>query len=98
MAIVPQAYMVLIAALVMGTVLLMPSNIRIYDPDTENIVAVPYNWRERLMMVFFLSLPMIVHIYSVNCLVTGSCNMFAWIVSALIVLWIVSFLVIAFMA
>jgi hypothetical protein len=90
------AYMTLIAALIMAVVILLPTSIRIYDPDTDSVNVVEYNLKKRLVMLLFLSLPMAIHIYSVNCLTVGSCNLFAWFVASLIVLWVIAFVIIAF--
>jgi hypothetical protein len=90
------AYMTLVAALVLGIVILLPTNIRVYDPDTDDVRILEYNLKKRLVMLLFLSLPMAIHIYSVNCLTVGSCNLFAWFVASLIVLWVIAFVIIAF--
>lgn len=91
------AYITFIAAIILGIVVLLPTNIRVFDPDTNNVRVVEYDLKKRIIMLLFLSLPMAVHIYSVNCLVVGNCNLFAWFVSSLIVLWVISFITIAFL-
>jgi hypothetical protein len=90
------AYMTFIAGLVLAIVIILPTNIKVYDPDTDKISIIEYDIKKRLIMLLFLSLPMAIHIYSVNCMVVGSCNIFAWFVAALILLWVVAFSVIAF--
>jgi hypothetical protein len=90
------AYVTLIASLILAIVILLPTNIKVYDPETNDTVLVSYDLKKRIVMLLFLLLPMVIHVYSINCLVVGNCNLFAWIVSMLVVLWIISFIVVAF--
>ena len=71
MKLTAPAYVTFVAAVILGIVLLLPRNIKVYDPDTDRVQVVEYSIKGRLLMLLLLSLPMAVHIYSVNCLVTG---------------------------
>ena len=96
MALSAQAYLTFIASIILFIALLIPSTIKVYDPETKVSTMVPYNVSNRLFLVFIISIPLAIHIYSINCLTAGKCNIFAWVVSVMIVTWIISFLFLAF--
>lgn len=97
MTLTQPAHYTLVAAVILGIVVLLPRNIKIYDPDTDQVHVVPYSMKSRIVMLILLCLPMIVHVYAINCMVAGKCNMFAWVVASLLILWIIAFIIIAFM-
>jgi len=92
-----QAYFTFIASIILVVALLIPTQIKVYDPDTNIPVIVPYDVKKRLFLALLISIPLAIHVYSVNCLTVGNCNTYAWIVASLIVLWILSFIVLAFL-
>lgn len=97
MVLTSPAYATLVAAVFLGIVVLLPRNIKVYDPETDKVQIVEYSLKSRLVMLILLSIPMIVHIYAINCMVSGQCHLFAWVVATLLILWIIAFILIAFM-
>jgi len=90
------AYVALIASIILVLSLLLPVDIAVVDPDTESAFVEKYNLKRRLVMIMLLSLPLAIHVYSINCLQVGNCVVWSWIVTGTVLLWIFSFLVIAF--
>jgi hypothetical protein len=91
-----QAHVVFIAAVVLAIALLIPTRINVVDPDTGNLRVLEYDLKKRLAMILLLSLPLAVHIYTINCMVVGHCNVFSWFIASLILVWVVCFLILAF--
>lgn len=91
----PPAYLTFVASIILVAVILIPRTINVYDPDTNELKVLTYDFKQRIVMILLLLLPLAVHIYATNCLVVGNCNWFAWFVAALIVLWVVSFILLA---
>lgn len=92
----PPAHTALIAVVILAIALLVPTKINVIDPDTGKLSVLEYDLKKRLAMIVLLSLPFAVHIYTINCMVVGKCNVFSWFIAALIIIWVACFLVLAF--
>jgi hypothetical protein len=50
-----------------------------------------YNLGLRVILLLFLLLPMILSVYSINCMMVGGCRTWSWIQTVLILVWVVAF-------
>ena len=91
-----QATVTLYASIILLIALIIPTKIKVYDSEDGTPTIVPYDFKTRIILILLLSLPLAIYVYSINCLTVGNCNIYAWIVAVLIVLWILSFIVLAF--
>lgn len=89
------ALMTFIAAIVLGLVLLLPIDLQYFDHETNKVITNKYDMKQRLFMLFFMSIPLAIHIYTIQCMVVGKCMTWSWIVSSLITLWIIMFVILA---
>ena len=78
-----QAQVAMLGYLVLAVAILLPINLNIKE----------YNLSERILSLLMMLLPMIVSVYTINCLVTGSskggmpCDVLAWLNSGSILVW-----------
>ena len=90
------AYITFIASVILLISLLIPTSISLYDADTDTKRVEKFDFKNRLVMILLLSLPLAIHVYSINCLQVGNCIVWSWILATIIITWILIFLVIAF--
>lgn len=57
-----------------------------------------YNFFARLLAVLIFSIPLVLVVYSVNCMMVGGCNTWSYIVAILIALWAITFIIMVVMA
>ena len=78
-----QAQVAMLGYLVLAVAILLPINLNIKE----------YNLSERVLSLLMMLMPMIVSVYTINCLVTGSskggmpCDVLAWLNSGSILVW-----------
>jgi hypothetical protein len=89
------AFMTFVASVILGLVLLLPIDLTIYDHETNKVVVDKYNAQKRITMLLFLSIPLAIHIYSIQCMVAGKCMVWSWIVSALLTGYIIAFILLS---
>ena len=50
---------------------------------------VEISFRQRLMILFGLLLPALINVYSINCMVHGDCQVWAWVQTAILLAYVV---------
>lgn len=94
------AFISAVAYVVMCIVILLPFNIPEYDENDLNTdpIAPQYNFGYRIILLLILLIPFGLSIYSVNCMMTGGCVIWSYIQCILIVLWVLLFITMIFLA
>lgn len=87
------AIVTLVGYAILVILVLLPVDMYTYDDVASKYVKQKYDFLQRLLIVLLLSFPFILSIYSVNCMMIGSCVWWSWIVAVVTLLW--SVLVIA---
>ena len=77
----------LIGYAILLVIVLLPVDMYVYDSKTGQYVKRPYNLGYRLVVALLLLFPFLLSVYSVNCIVTGDCILWAWILGLLTLLW-----------
>ncbi len=91
------AIIALVAYLVMALVIILPFEIPVRDDITGQVVILRYNFVERLLTLLLMTLPIALSVYSINCMVVGSCDILSYLIAFLTVLWVAIMVVMAFM-
>ena len=91
------AIVALVAYLVMALVIILPFEIPVKDETTGQIVVLKYNFFERLLVLLLMALPVILSVYSINCMVVGNCDLLSYLLAFLTVVWVAIMVVMAFM-
>ena len=86
------AVIALVGYIVMAIVVLLPFEYPVYDERRNEMVIIKYNFGHRLLTVFLMTIPIILSIYTINCIVSGQCLVWSYIISISTVLWIALFI------
>jgi len=76
-----QALLAVVGYLLVAVAIFVP--VKQADQKQQN----EYRLGDRLAVLFIMLLPMILSVYTINCLVSGSCNMWSWFNSILVFIW-----------
>lgn len=87
------AIVTLVGYAILVILVLLPVDMYTYDDVSNKYVKQRYDFLQRFLIVLLLSFPFILSIYSVNCMMVGSCVWWSWIVAVVTLVW--SVLVIA---
>lgn len=88
-----QAQVAILGYLILSIAILLPVNMN----------GEEYNFLERVLSLLMMALPMIVTVYTINCLVLGTnkgglpCSLLAWLNSGAILVWSVLILILTLM-
>ena len=91
------AVIALVSYLVLALIIILPFEIPVKDDNTGQIVVLKYNFVERLLVLLLMTLPIVLSIYSINCMVVGNCELLSYLIAFLTVIWVAIMVVMAFM-
>jgi len=89
------AYVAAVAYLIMVITILMPFEFPAYDEVTGEEYVVKYDFGQRLIALLLMTIPIVLSIYTINCMITGDCRMWSWVVSIVTVIWVAIFVITA---
>ena len=81
------AVVALIGYAILVFIVLLPVDMYTYDDKTQKYVQQKYSFGYRLLVVLLLLFPFLLSVYSVNCMMVGSCTLWSWVVALLTLLW-----------
>lgn len=84
-----------IAYLVLAITIIMPLEFPIYDAETDQDIIVKYDFGQRLIVLLIMSIPYVLSVYTINCMMTGQCTVWSWVVTILTVFWVLLFILTA---
>lgn len=96
LSITTPAVVTLVGYAILVFLVLLPVDMYAYDDSAKKYVKQQYDFLQRLLLVLLLSFPFILSIYSVNCMMVGSCVWWSWIVAVVTLVWSVLVLASAF--
>ena len=89
------AIIALVGYIIMAIVILLPFEYPIYDEKTNKTYVLKYNFGQRLLSLILMTIPIILSVYTINCMMAGSCLVWSYVVSIVTVLWIAMFVLTA---
>lgn len=89
------AFVATIAYVIAGLTILFPFRIPLQNGNGE-IYIVNYDIGQRILILLMLTIPTILSVYSLNCMMVGHCDVWSHVVSALTVLWALMFVLLAY--
>lgn len=90
------ATIALIAYVIMSIVILLPFEFPIYDDRTQKQYIVKYDFFQRVLMLLLILIPLALSVYSINCMMVGSCEIWSYVVALVSVFWVAIFVLVAF--
>lgn len=85
------AIIALVAYIIMGMVILLPFEYPVYNERTDTMYVLKYNFGQRLVILLLMTIPIALSVYTINCMMAGSCLVWSYIISIATVLWITMF-------
>lgn len=86
----------LVAYIILALVIILPFEFPVTDERTNEVIIVKYNLVERLIVLLLLFIPIALSVYTINCMMTGNCVIWSYIVSLISVFWVILFVISAF--
>ena len=83
------AVVTLIGYAILVFIVMLPVDMYTYDDKTQKYIKQKYSFGYRLLIVLLLLFPFLLSVYSVNCMMVGSCTLWSWVVAMLTLLWAV---------
>lgn len=84
-----------IAYLILAITILMPLEFPVYDAETDQDIIIKYDFGQRLLILLIMSIPYVLSVYTINCMMTGKCMVWSWVVTILTVFWVLLFVLTA---
>lgn len=91
------AYIAGVAYVIMVLTILLPFEFPAYDEVTGEEYIVKYDLSQRLIALLLMTIPIALSIYTINCMVTGNCMLWSYVVAIVTVLWVAIFVITAMM-
>ncbi len=81
------AIVALVGYAILVFIVLLPLDMYTYDDKSGKYAKQRYSFGYRLLVALLLLFPFLLSVYSINCMVQGSCNLWSWIVALITLLW-----------
>ena len=89
------AIIAFIGYIILALVIILPFKYPVVDDNGEEYV-VDYDFATRLIILLILAIPIALSVYSINCLMSGQCVVWSYIVALIVVYYIALFVILAF--
>jgi len=87
------AVIALIGYAIMAIIILLPFEYPVYDEKKGKKVYIKYNPGQRIVTLLLMTIPIILSVYSINCMMAGNCLVWSYVVAISTVLWIAMFVI-----
>lgn len=89
------AVIAFVAYIVLALVIIMPFNLPVVDQETGKDYIVEYDFSQRLIVLLLMSIPIILSVYTINCMMAGNCVLWSYVVSVITAFWVILFVITA---
>jgi hypothetical protein len=89
------ALIAFIAYIILAIIIILPFEFPVTDQETGKNYIVKYDLSQRLIVLLLLTIPVALSVYTINCMVTGQCVAWSYIVSIISVFWVALFIITA---
>ena len=86
-----------VAYIIMALVVILPFDYPLYDEVTDKEVVLKYDFTQRLIILLLSAIPVVLSIYSINCMMGGQCVVWSYVVAIVTVIYITIFVITALM-
>lgn len=87
------AYVAAISYIILVIVILLPFEFPAYDEITGEEYIVKYDLGQRLIALLLMTIPIALSIYTINCMMTGNCLLWSWVVAIVTFIWVAIFVI-----
>ena len=89
------AYIAAVAYIVLVLTILLPFEFPAYDEVTGEEYIVKYDLGQRIIALLLMTIPIVLSIYTINCMMAGNCLVWSYVVSIVTVVWVAIFIITA---
>lgn len=89
------AIIAFIGYIILAVTILLPFEYPVYDEATDSTYIVKYDVGQRILMLLLMTIPIALSIYTINCMMSGDCLVWSYIVSIVTVFWVALFVITA---
>ncbi len=93
MKLTKPAFLAAVSYLIMGLAVLFPLNQTMCTGKDREHYYMCDPFTMRVMTFIILLIPIILSVYSINCMMVGKCVVWSWVNAIAIVLWVLLFLI-----
>lgn len=82
-----------IGYIILAITIILPFEYPVYNEQDGSMYVLKYDFFQRLIMLLIMTIPIILSIYTINCMIGGNCILWSYVVTIMTVLWIVIFVI-----
>ena len=82
-----------IGYIILAITIILPFEYPVYNEQDGSMYVLKYDFFQRLIMLLIMTIPIILSIYTINCMIGGNCVLWSYVVSLMTVIWIVIFVI-----
>ncbi len=82
-----------IGYIVLAITIILPFEYPITDETDGSVYIMKYNFMHRFLMLLIMTIPIILSIYTINCMVGGNCVLWSYVVTIMTIIWIAIFVI-----
>jgi len=86
-----------VAYIIMALVIILPFDVPMYDEATDQDIVIKYDFTQRLIILLLSAIPVVLSVYSINCMMGGQCVVWSYVVAIVTVIYITIFVITALM-
>ena len=91
------AVIAFVGYIILALTILLPFEYPVYDEASDTVYIVKYDLGQRILMLLLMTIPIALSIYTINCMMSGQCVAWSYIISIITVLWVGIFVITAVM-
>jgi hypothetical protein len=89
------AVIAFVAYITLAVVIILPFEFPLTDSKTGEEYIVKYDLAQRLVVLLLMTIPIALSVYTINCMVSGNCVLWSYVVSIISVFWVALFIITA---
>jgi hypothetical protein len=82
-----------IGYIILAITIVLPFEYPVYDEINDTTYIVKYDFSQRILMLLLMTIPIVLSIYSINCMMGGNCVLWSYVVSIVTIIWVAIFVV-----
>ena len=82
-----------IGYIILAITIILPFEYPVYNEQDGSTRILKYDFFQRLIMLLIMTIPIILSIYTINCMIGGNCILWSYVVTIMTILWIVIFVI-----
>ena len=91
----PPTIIAFVGYIILAVTIILPFEYPVYDEVNDTTYIVKYDFGQRVLMLLLMTIPIVLSIYSINCMMGGNCVLWSYVVSIITIIWVAIFVIAA---